>query len=86
MSAQDPYAKYGGSVAEDPYEKYGGAVESAPYGGKTLAQRQADSKAAFEANQPKSVIAPDSNTLWNMVRGAGRCSSLRGQYRHCRGK
>lgn len=26
MSTQDPYTKYGGSIATDPYAKYGGAV------------------------------------------------------------
>jgi len=52
-------------------KQYSGAP-SEPTGGKPLAERQAESKAAFEKNLPKSVIAPDANTPWNVLKGLGR--------------
>ena len=46
--------------------------DSTPPDTRTLAQRQADSKAAFEAASPKNVLAPDANTPWNILKGLGR--------------
>ena len=54
MSAQDPYAKYGGSV--DPYAKYGGAAVTPASAPTLMTSRQEASKQELEANKPESTM------------------------------